>query len=129
VIAKTLQSGQRGQRYGRRLLERQVGRLQSQDVFGDTRVLGKATLQDMGEHLITRAEPRYGLADRLDLPCHVATENTVLRSAQPDRAHDVRQASQEVPVTRIDGGCADADEHFVILDDGLIDRFEFENVR
>jgi hypothetical protein len=84
VIAQTLQGGQRGQRYGRRLLERQVGRLQSQAFFRDTGVFGEATRHDMGEYLITRAKPRHALADRLDLPCHLATEKTVLRFAQPE---------------------------------------------
>jgi hypothetical protein len=30
---------------------------------------------------------------------------------------------------RIDGGCADAYQHFVIVHDGVIDLFELENIR
>jgi hypothetical protein len=128
VIAQTLQRGQRGQRYGRRLLERQVGRLQFHERFRDACVLGKATRRDVGVHLVTRPKPRHLLADRLDLPGHVAPETTVLRYAQPDRSHDVRQASHEMPVTGIDGDCADAYQDFVIVHDGFVDLFELENI-
>jgi len=34
-----------------------------------------------------------------------------------------------VPVTRVDGGCADAYQHLVVLHDGFIDLFELENIR
>jgi hypothetical protein len=33
-----------------------------------------------------------------------------------------------VPVTRIDGGRADADQHLVVLHDGFVDLFELERV-
>src|SRR5258708_35117838 len=67
LVAQGLQGRQRGQRYGSRLLERQAGRFQLQQVIADACVLGTATRGDRSaavwpvgcprppEYLITRA--------------------------------------------------------------------------
>jgi hypothetical protein len=129
LVAQALQGGQPGQRHGRRLLEGQVGGFQSQGFFRDGGVLGEAALLDVGEHLITRVEPRHGRAGRLDLACHVAAEQAALRPAHPGlRAHDVRHAPHEVPVARIHRGRADADQHLAVLHDGCIDVLELQRV-
>ena len=113
LVAQALQGGQGGQRDGRRLLEAEVGRLGAEDVLGDADVLGEAAGQHEGVDLVAGAEPGHGPADRLDLPGHVAAQPAVLGDAQPDRAHDVGQAAQVVPVPRVDGGGADAYQHLV----------------
>jgi hypothetical protein len=86
VIAQTLQRRQRGHRYGRSLLEREVGRLQLQEVIRDGHVLSKSAKpvpKEGPEYIVTRLELRHVLADRFDLPYHVGTKDTVLRLAQP----------------------------------------------
>ena len=131
-ITKALQCCHPGQRYGCRLLECQIGRFQLQEVLRDTRVLGKATRLDVGEDLITRTKPTHGLADRLDLPGQITTQNTMLWCAEsvPRQADGkARQAPQEVPITRIGGGCADAYQYFIVPGCWLVDFLELENVR
>jgi hypothetical protein len=129
VVTQALEGGQTGQGHGRRLLEAQVGRLGSHDGLRDTGVLGEGALEDVGEHLVTGPEPGHGPADGLDLPGHVAPEAAVPGDAQPERPHDIRQAAQEVPVPRVDRGRADPDQDLVVLDDGLGDLVELEDVR
>jgi hypothetical protein len=97
VIAQTLQRRQRGHGYGRRLVEREVGRLQLQEVIRDGYVFSKSAkpMPEQGpEHLVTWLELRDVLTHRFDLPCHVGTQDTVPRLAQPRlQARDIRTAS------------------------------------
>jgi hypothetical protein len=84
VVAQTLQGGQRGQGYGRRLVEREVGRFQLQEILrdGDTLSEGAEAAQERAsEHLVTGAKRRDVLADRFDLPGGIATRNTEARLA------------------------------------------------
>src|SRR5207253_6481596 len=70
--------------------------------------------------------------DRLDLPGQITTQNTMLWCAEsvPREADGkARQAPQEVPITRIGGGGADAYQYFIVPGCRLVDFPEFENVR
>ena len=101
LITQSLQGGQRGQGHGRRLLERQVGRLRRQQVSRDTGVLGTATRRDLSSRICSEARPRppeyliawaelgHGLAHRLNLPRQVPRQNVALpglRSPKTKRA-------------------------------------------
>ena len=129
LVTKTLQGRQSGQRYRRRLLERQVGRLQPQRAFRNSCVLGETTRLGIAEDLIAWVKPRHVLADRLDLPCDVASEDSVLWFTQSGLGpHDVGQASHEMPVSGIGGGCTDAHEHLIVFGNRLVDVLELQDI-
>src|SRR5206468_8923236 len=129
VIAQTLQRRQRGHWYGRRLVEREVGRFQLQEAIRDGYVFSKSAKpvsEEGPEHLVTWLELRDVLTDRFDLPCHVGTKDTVLRLAQPRlQARDVWAASHEVPVEAVDRSRVNAYQHLIVFDERLVDVLEF----
>src|SRR5215468_3545368 len=101
-VAKPLQRGDRGQRRGGRLLERDVAWLAGQDRLRGTRVLGEGPLragpgrgarrvrtgQAQAEYLITWLELRHVPAGRRHHACHVHPQPCGLRPAQP--GHDAK---------------------------------------
>ena len=104
------------------------GRLGAQDALGDAGVLGERALVDVGEDLIAGPEPGDGPADRLDPPGHVAAQVAVPGPSQPDRAQDVRQAPQEVPVARVDRGRVDPGQDLVVGRHRPLDLLQLEHV-
>ena len=66
-VAETLQGTDGRHRHGRRLLERQVGRLPHQRLFGCASILGKGAFA-RAEHLVARLE----LASRFGRPLQLA---------------------------------------------------------
>jgi hypothetical protein len=79
------------------------------------------------EYLITWAEPRHVLADRFNLPRHIAPQNGGFPwfAQSVDHAHEVRQAAHEVPVSGIDGSCADPYQHLIVSDHRFVDLRKF----
>jgi hypothetical protein len=134
LIAETLDRDGSGGEHCRGLFEREVDRLQLEPGFWNGRILGKgaAVAPEIGtdaltEDLIARVEPRHVPAHRLDEPRQIGTGNPVLRSAQPG-SHDAKNVghpSRGVPDVWMDGGRANPDQHFVILDVRLVDFSEF----
>ena len=106
VVAKELEGGRGGDADGRRLLEREVGRLPDELVLGRPRVLGEGAGAPP-EDLVARSESLHVLADRLDRPRDIRPGNGVLRLAQAGgHAHDERRAGHEDPVADVDRGRA-----------------------
>jgi hypothetical protein len=71
VVAETLEGGDRRHRHGRRLLERQAGRLQRHGVHRHRGVFGEAAVavvQEVGIDLVAGLEPGDAAAGRLHLP-------------------------------------------------------------
>jgi hypothetical protein len=81
------------------------------------------------EDLVTGLKARHAGADGFDRPRHVGPSDGVLWLAQPvDRAGDVRQAAHDRPVARVDPGGADANQHLLFCDLGLVDVPEFQDI-
>ena len=128
LIANGGQGGQRGIADRGGLLEREVGRLRKEVVLGGARVFGERALAP-AEHIIASTKLLDVPADRLNLPGHIESRYLAPRLEQPDRrAHGVGDPLQEVPVADIDGRCAHADQHLIVLDDRLGDLLEPQDV-
>ena len=113
----------------RRLLEREVGRLERQLVLTSAHVFGEGALAD-SHHLITWPEPGHVLADRLHAPSYLTASNRILRPAKPvaREAYRVRQAGHEMPDAPFHTSRAHADEHLIVFGLGLVDVPELEHV-
>jgi hypothetical protein len=116
------------------LFKRDVGRLKRQLVFGNRRILGIGAAvvplmatDALAEYLISWLKQRHILANRLDVPCHIRSRNTVLWFEQPcpHDAEDVRQTSHDVPDIWMDGSRVNSDQHLIVLDYRLVDVLEF----
>ena len=128
LIAQRLEGDEPGQGDRGSLLEGEVCRLQGQRVLVRRGVIGERA-DAPAEDLVTGLEPRDLAADRLDLSRDVRPADFVLRAAQPvDRSGDVRQPVHDRPVGRIDARRADADQHLVVADAGLVDIPRLDDV-
>ena len=79
------------------------------------------------ENLIARSKLRHVLADRLDSTRQIESRDVVPWPERPGRnAHDVRRASQQVPVANIDGRCLNANQHLIVACDRPLDVLEFQ---
>ena len=126
-IAKSVEGGECGSRYGRRFLEREVGWLQCEGVCSGARILGTSTGAH-AEHLIARLELFHIVANGLDLACHVVAR-TVFRFEQSSRnAHAERRASHTEAITYVKARRVNAYQHFIVFGRRLIDFLEFQNV-
>ena len=116
--AQGLEGDLSGHRYGRRLLEREVDRLQCKLILRSGRVLG-IRANRRPEDLVAGLEARYAAADGLDNPRHVRAANADLRLAQSVyRAGDVREATHDRPVGDVDAGSPYANQDPPIADVG-----------
>src|SRR4051812_19434253 len=129
LIANGGEGCERGVSDGRRLLEREVGRLRQEVALHGAGILGEGA-PTPAEHLITRSKLLDASADRLDLTGDIESRHRAPRLTQArHRAHNVRHAPHEVPVADIDGRRPDPYEHVVVLDDRLVDGSELQDVR
>ena len=121
VIPKQLESGAGRHADGCRLLEGEIGRLADELILRCAGELGKGARAPT-EDLVPGPEGVDLRTDRLDRPRDVGSRNTVLWLGQPGaHAHDVRHSRHQDPVTDVDGGRMDANEHIVLADLGLAD--------
>jgi hypothetical protein len=124
-IAKTVEGGESRGRYGSGLLKRGARRFQHELVFSSTSILGAGAVA-RAEYLIPWLKLLYVSANRLNVPCHIRSHNIVPWFEQPDpRAHEVRNASHDAPVTCMQGSCVNAYQHIIVLDHRLVDLLEF----
>ncbi len=64
---------------------------------------------------VTLAPSDPSLAGRRNVPSHIGSADSDLRSGQPEHgARDVRQAPHDVPVSGIDGSRMNADQHLAV---------------
>jgi hypothetical protein len=124
AVTKPLERGDRGDGDGRRLLERQRGRLQSDAILADDEVLGEGS--GLGaEDVVADLEPGDVLPHRFDRSREVDAQPGGLRIAQPGvEAHEVRRPSHEMPVERIDGSRAHLHQSLIVGGHGFFDVFE-----
>ena len=115
-----MQRCERGGRHGRRLLKREVGRLQRELVFGAAGILGTGAVA-CAEHLITRLELLRFAAYRLDSPCHVVSRNTSFWLEQAcEQAHEQWSASHGEAVACVEPRRVNAHQHLIVADDRLV---------
>jgi hypothetical protein len=129
-IAQTLKGGDSRHRYGRRFLERQIGRFQCHFVFRSTCVFGK-TAPNHPEYLITRLKLLNVFANRFNPTRYVSTESRVFGFEQPP-AHQADQedvGGQEMPVIRIYRRRMNLDQDFIILGRRFFYILELKNIR
>src|SRR6478672_2999925 len=81
LIANGSEGGERGVSNGRRLPEREAGRLRQDVVLRSARILGEGA-PTPAEHLIARSKLLYAAADCLDLPGHVESRCLALWTPQ-----------------------------------------------
>src|SRR5215211_3670009 len=129
VIAQGLQGGRAHDGYHRRLLKGEVYRLGRELVFASTYVLGVGALSD-AEHLIAGLETGHILADRLHDPGHVRADDGVLGRSEPvaSEAYRVGQTCHDVPDVPTHAGRMHANQYLVVVDLGLVDVPEFEDI-
>jgi hypothetical protein len=117
------------------LLERDVVRLQRQQVLADGHILGEGAAVDpllgddrLAEYRAARTKPCHALADRLDDPRHVRTGDRVLGFGEPSshQAEDIGSPTHDVPHIRMDRSRSYAHEDFVIADHRLVDFSELQ---
>src|SRR5207237_5635660 len=95
------------------------------------RSLGNAAPQILAaaEDLVTWPKPRHARADGLNLARHILASNSVVWLSQPvHRAGDVRQAAHDRPVTGVDGGRANSNQHVAVPHLGLVDVPQFQDL-
>src|SRR5215211_3453535 len=134
LMAKTREGDESGGRYGRGLFKRDVGRLQGQLLFGNRHILGIGSAvvplpltRCLAEYLITWLKLRHVLANRLNVPCHICSRNTVLWFEQPSphQTQGVGPASHDMPDIWMDGSRVNSYQYFIVLDHRLADFSEF----
>src|SRR5215470_9845596 len=97
------------------------------DVFGESSPIIKAA-----EHLIPGPQPGHVTAHRLDRPGHVSAEPAGAgpgpgQSRQsPDQ---IRRATHEMPVQRVDRRRPNPDQHLVVTDSGYVHLPQFQDLR
>jgi hypothetical protein len=93
-------------------------------------MLGKGAAQILApaEDLVTWPKPRHAAADGLHLPRQIRASNRVLWLAQPVQGPgDVRKASHDRPVSPVDGGRPNSNQHVADPDLGLVDVPHFQD--
>jgi len=129
LVAQALQRRHGGDGNRRRLLERHVPRLQHDAIRRDCDVLGQRA-GSRAEHVVARFEPGDTPADRLHRPRKVDAEADDLWLPETGvEAHEVRRASHEVPVKRIDGSRANSYQDLIATSGRLLNLFTLENTR
>src|SRR5712692_9621065 len=127
LVAKTLQCGERRDRYRSCLLERYVIWLHGQCRLGSRHILGKGPTA-RAEHFVAWFELSYVSAHCFHLAGHIAAQAGVLWFAQPSHyANHVRPAAEE-PVKWIHGSRADFDQNFIVTRGGFFNLFTLENI-
>jgi len=117
-----------GHRYGGRLLEREVRRLEHESaaahVFGEGAVAHAV-------HLVAGRDVRHILAHRLHDARRIDAYGARLGRADPahHRAGGIWLAAQVTPIGGVDGGGADTHEHAVVLEHRLLHFLESQHVR
>ena len=128
-VAKSLQCGERSDACAGRLLEGHDLRLGGQPRFRSAGELGKRAAA-AAEDFVAGFESRHVPADRFDLAGHIRAEPGDLWMGQPGgQADEVRQASHQVPVRRVEGGRAHFHQYFVVLGSGLFDIRDLDDIR
>src|SRR3954469_2680823 len=126
-IAKALQSGQPRHRYGRRLLEGEVGRLQGQSVLGSADIFGESAA-GAAEYRIPGLEARNVPANRYDLSGQIGSRTGPLWFSEPGHwAHD-EDATHEVTVNWIGSSGANPYQDFVVAGRRLFNVFTLQDV-
>jgi hypothetical protein len=127
-VAQSAQRGQSRRRQRRGLLEREALGLQRQLGLGRAGVLGTTAVGDT-EHLVARAELGHVFADRFHLPGDVEAGNPTFRFEQArSQAHEQRCAADAEAVADVQGGSANAHQHFVVLEARPVDGLERQDV-
>jgi hypothetical protein len=80
------------------------------------------------EHRISSVERRYALADGRDLAGQIHSGNLPAGPAQSEhQAHDVRNASQQVPIPNVQSCGPNAHEHFAGSGHGRVDVTQLQD--
>jgi len=130
-IAKTLQSGERGHRSGRRFFKSQVIRFPHESIFRHTGKLGKASVAAFAENFIAGMKLFDLAADRFNPTRDVGSQDLVFRF-QKTGAHESdheRVGSEVSPVIRVDGCRLDLDQYFVVLGNGFFHVLKLKDIR
>ncbi len=100
LITETVKGSNCRNRYGGRVLERHVDRLERQFIFAGTPVLGKSTTAQ-AENLVARFELGYVPTNRFDLSGYIHAYSRVFGFAQTSHYAKEEWRSEE-PVNWID---------------------------
>jgi len=96
--------------------------------LGRSRVLREGAIAP-AEHLVSGLKLRNVLPDRFDDPGDIHAADGHVRSPKPEsQAHEIREARHQVPITLVDAGCKDADEHIVRANRWSVDLPELQDV-
>src|SRR6202142_3363909 len=114
--------------YGRCILERQVGRLRHQFIFGHTYIFRKSPA-NTAENFIAWFESSCVPASLFHLSSEIHSQSCDLWFAQPCAdANDEGRAPHEMPVERIDGSRANFYQNLVVLGERLFNLRDSENI-
>ena len=129
-VAQSLEASAGGGGYGSRLLEGKICWLGREHVLAGKCVLRKGAVAG-AKHFVARLELRHVLADRLDDTGGINAPNTSLGRAESktNEAHQIGLTRHHVPVTDVQAGRVNPDEHVVEPDLRLVDLLELEYVR
>jgi hypothetical protein len=138
-VAEALKRGRSRGRNGRRLLEREVGRLGREHagaadlalVGGRSASVFRQRAAAAAEHLVATLKLRHRTADRLDRAGKIPTRNALLGSpnAEADQTHEVRSTGHDVPHLGTDAGRVNANKDLVSSRRRRRDLIEPEDVR
>ena len=121
VVPQHLERGGRGHADGRGLLEREVRRLGHELLLGRARVLREGACAP-AEHLVTRPKPVTSLPTASTVPAmSVPGTGFFGRRSPVARRMTNGDAGHEDPVTDVDRGRVDPDQHLAVADRRLVD--------
>jgi hypothetical protein len=122
-----LESGQRRNGRSAGLLVGEPGRFRHESILSSARVLGQRPITKP-EYFVTGTKLRDILADGLDPPGDIDSEDTALRPEEAaPQAQGIGEASQVVPVEGVERGRVHAEQHLVGRRHGLVDVFDVQD--
>src|SRR5687768_4530223 len=129
LIAQTLQGGQPRDRDGCCLLKRNTAWFRRDAaLLADCHVLGERPASS-AVYLVTWFKQLDVRPDPLDHPREIGPYSWLFWFAQPASYTSNAQAADTVPIQDVQGGCTDANQHFIAGRDRLVDFLKFEDIR